>query len=220
MNETDFIKSLKKDLLFIHKSLPKINENDLELLLSMAIRRTEAYLKDCKITKKPKSTLEKEMIENRVYPEDYLLRAKYILKRLRFHYPNYKKTIDYFKLTKKLRFMGIPPFEFYDLRRDMSFYSIAFKMELKEFYSIFKEYYLNRLSLSQYAEKYYGDKSNKGKKRAENLNNRFCAALAKALELKDITDKQSKIYNDKFELYRLMKETEGYNSSNQEKTEP
>jgi hypothetical protein len=209
MTDKNFIKSLKKDLILIHSNLGKLDENELEILLWGAIYGIDKQFYSGNVKNKPKSNANNEMIEERVYPADYLERVKYILAWLRYHYSNYKTTYQYIKTTKKERYLGIPPFEFWAIKNDMEFYALELKGNLKEFRDIFVEYYLNKLSLSKFGGKYYNDSGRAGKKRAENLNNRFCAALAKALELKDIADAHSKIVkieNKEFKLYKLMKE--------------
>lgn len=209
MTDKNFLRNLKRDLVLIYSELNNINKEDIEVILWGAIYEIDKYLSTGKAVKKRKNIIDAAMIEQRVYPADYHLRAKYILNRIKFHYPNYKISFEYIKATKKQKYMGIPPFEFWAIKKDMDFFALAFQTNMKEFKSIFVDHYLNRLSLSKYAEKHFGDASKVGKKRAENLNNRFCAAFAKALELKDIADAQSntvKIKNNDFEMYKLLKE--------------
>lgn len=214
MTDKAFIRSIKEDLVLIHKNLEKIEEHDLEILLWGAIYRVDEQLSAekavAKLRNKTKSAFKQDMIEPRIYPSDYFQRAKYILSRLKFHYPNYKKTYEYIKTTRKTdRYLGIPSFEFWAIKRDLVFLTLAFKVEMKEFRQIFVEIYLNRLSLSEYAVKHFGDTGHAGKKRAENLDKRFCDALSAALELRDSAEVQNqiaRIENHEFEMYKLMKE--------------
>lgn len=220
-----FLKSIREDLNIIHNNLGTADESDIELLVYGVISEITEMLDLGKSSKKAKSNskskIDFEIIEERVYPKDNYDRAKYILKRLRFHYPNYIKTLKYIKAqvcigkTSGIKYLGIPPFEFHALSEDIRLYKQELKGPLKEFSTIFEEYFLNRLSLSKYAEKYLGDGSSKGKKRAENLLNRLYKALAKALELKDIAEEacaESKIDNEEFRIYKLMKEMENAQS--------
>lgn len=210
MTDKSYINLIKKDLVLIHSNISNMEYNDVEMLLHAVIYGIDQHLKnDGKKNKKYKSNIEKEMIEERIYPEDYYQRAKYILSRIKFHYPNYKISFVHMKATKKQKYMGIPPFEFWAIKDDLQFLTLAFKTNMKEFKDIFTDHYLNRLSLSKCAGKHFGDAGKAEKKRAENLNNRFCSAFAKALELKDLTEAKNntvKIENKEFEMYKLLKE--------------
>lgn len=220
MNDKTYLKRIREDLIIIYNNLEVADASDIELLLFGIISDIDERMSSKPATNKKssqKSKIDLAMIEERVYPDDYFQRAKYILARLRFHYPNYKKTRFYIKAqvsagkTSNFKYLGIPPFEFWAINKDMKFYMQELKTNLKEFRSIFEEYFLNKLSLSKYAEKCFNDRSHKGKKRAENLLDRFYSALAKALELKDIADKscaEVKIDNEEYKIYQLVKEME------------
>lgn len=146
MTDKNFLRNLKRDLVLIYSELNNINKEDIEVILWGAIYEIDKYLSTGKAVKKRKNIIDAAMIEQRVYPADYHLRAKYILNRIKFHYPNYKISFEYIKATKKQKYMGIPPFEFWAIKKDMDFFALAFQTNMKEFKSIFVDHYLNRLS--------------------------------------------------------------------------